>query len=167
MVVDTIRIVLSNLGVVLFVAAFVVAALLRQPAHFPTRLLEWLLLLSVGVEEAWAGFFHVFFAQTAAASIGWQVSPFQFEIGVADLAIGITAIVSFWRSFDFKTAVIVYAVLFYIGVAIGHFHQAIAMGNMSANNFGLLLLITVIKIFLLPALYVMVRRWSLGPKIAR
>jgi hypothetical protein len=166
MIVDAIRLVLTNLALILFVAAFVVAGLLKEPAHFPTRLLDWLLLLSVGIEEAWAGFFHVFFAQTAAASIGWQVSPFQFEIGVADLAIGIAAIVSFWRSFDFKAAVIVYIVLFYIGVAIGHFHEAIAMGNLSANNFGPLLLITVIKVFLLPALYVMVRRRSLSLKIA-
>jgi hypothetical protein len=160
MMVDATRLVLTNLSLLLFVAAFVLAGVLRKPARFPARLLNLLLLLSVGVEEVWAGFFHVFFPETAAASIGWQVSPFQFEIGVADLAIGIAAIVSFWRSADFKAAVIVYTVLFYGGVAIGHVHQAISMGNMSANNFGPLLLITVAKIFLLPALYFIVQRRS-------
>lgn len=30
-------------------------------------------------------------SSTAAALIGWQVSPFQFEVGMADLAIGATA----------------------------------------------------------------------------
>jgi hypothetical protein len=165
MIVDAIRLVLTNLSVLLFLAAFALAAVLRKPARFPTRLLDLLLLLSVGVEETWAGFFHVFFPETAAASIGWQVSPFQFEIGVADLAIGIAAIVSFWRSVDFKAAVIVYTVLFYVGVAIGHVHQAISMGNMSANNFGPLLLITVAKVFLLPALYVIVQRRSPKPEI--
>jgi hypothetical protein len=44
----------------------------------------------------WAGLFHVFFPHVAAASIGWEVSPFQFEVGVADIAIGLTAIASFW-----------------------------------------------------------------------
>lgn len=116
------------------------------------------MLLSVGGEETWAGLFHVFFPQIAAASIGWQLSPFQFEIGVADLAVGVTAIVSFWRSIDFKAAVIVYVVLFYIGLAIGHLHQAISAGDMAANNFGPLLLITVIKVFLLPGLYILVRQ---------
>jgi hypothetical protein len=162
MIGDSIRLVLTNLPVFLFVAAFVLAVLLKRPAHFPTRLLNFLLLLSVGGEESWAGFFHVFFPQTAAATIGWQVSPFQFEIGVADLAVGIAAIVSFWRSIEFKAAIIVYTVLFYIGVAIGHVHQAISMGDMSVNNFGPLLLITVVKVFLLPALYVIVRRTSFG-----
>ena len=118
--------------------------------------------MSVGGEKVWAGFFHVHYPEIAAASIGWQVSSFQFEIGVADLAIGVTAIISFWRSIDFKAAVIVYVVLFYIGVAIGHVHQAISTGDMAANNFGLLLLITVIKVLLLPGLYVLVRRSSTG-----
>jgi hypothetical protein len=76
--------------------------------------------------------------------------------------VGIAAIVSFWRSIEFKAAIIIYAVLFYIGVAIGHVHQAISMGDMSVNNFGSLLLITVVKVFLLPALYVIVRRRSSG-----
>lgn len=71
MVIDAIRLVLTNLAVLLFVAAVVLAAILRRPAGFSIRLLNLLLLLSVGIEEAWAGFFHVFFPETAAASIGF------------------------------------------------------------------------------------------------
>ena len=100
-------------------------------------------------------FFHVLFAHLAAISIGWEVSPFQFEIGIADIAIGVTAIASFWRSWSFKEATILYVNLFYAGVAIGHVREAVISGDYSGNNFGLLLLITVIKVFLLPALYFM------------
>ena len=57
------------------------------------------------------------FPHMAASSIGWQVSPFQFEIGVADASIGIVAIVAFWRSLDFKGPVVGYLSLFSIGVA--------------------------------------------------
>jgi hypothetical protein len=110
----------------------------------------------VGVEELWAGLFHVFFPHVAAASIGWDVSPFQFEIGVADIAIGLTAIASFWRSLPFKAAAIRDGV--YAGVAIGHVREAVTSGNFSGNNFGLLLLITVVKVILLPTLYLMARR---------
>ena len=89
---------------------------------------------------------------------GWQVSPFQFEIGVADASIGIVAIVSFWRSLDFKGPVVGYLSLFSIGVAYGHFHEAISAGNTSKNNFGLLLIITLVHAVLLPVLYVMARK---------
>jgi hypothetical protein len=155
---ETIKFVLTHIPVIMFVAAFIVAALTNRPARFSTRLLCWMLLLSVGVEETWAGLFHVFFAKVAASSIGWQVSPFQFEIGVADIAIGVTAIASFWRSLPFKAATVSYVTLFYAGVAIGHVREAVTAGDYAGNNFGSLLLITVVKVFLLPALYLMARK---------
>jgi hypothetical protein len=159
MIRNTIQFVLSNLPAILFVAAFVSAAVTKSPTYFPARLLGWL-LLSVGIAYTWAGFFHIVFPHIAASSIGWDVSPFQFEIGVADAAIGIVAIVCFWRPLDFKGPVVGYLSLFSIGVAYGHFHQAIYAGNTSKNNFGLLLVITLIHAVLLPALYVLARRKS-------
>ena len=75
--------------------------------------------------------------------------PFQFEIGVADLSIGVVAVLSFWRSLSFKAAVVLYVVLFNIGVAIGHVRQAVVNADYAPDNFGLLLLLTVIKIPLL------------------
>jgi hypothetical protein len=156
MVQSTIEFVLSNLPAILFVAAFVLAGVTKSPTYFPARLLGWL-LLSVGIAYAWAGFFHIVFPHIAASSIGWQVSPFQFEIGVADASIGIVAVVSFWRSLDFKGPVVGYLSLFSIGVAYGHFHEAISSGNTSKNNFGLLLIVTLVHAVLLPVLYVMAR----------
>jgi hypothetical protein len=150
---DAIRLVLSHIPEIMFVAAIVAALLFKRPSHLPSRLLAWMLLLSVGVDSLWGGLFHVFFPHVAAASIGWEVSPFQFEIGVADIAIGITAICSFWRSLPFKAATVLYTTLFYIGVTVGHVREAVVAGNFAENNFGLLLLITVVKIVLLPTLY--------------
>ena len=120
--------------------------------------MNWLLLLSVGVMNLWAGLFHVFAPEMAAKSIGWQDSPFQFEIGVSDIAIGIVAIASFWRSLEFKAAIVGYITLFYIGIAIGHVRQVILTGNMASNNFGLLLVITVATLIMLPILYWLTRK---------
>jgi len=159
MVKGAIELVLSNLPAILFVAAFVLAAATKSPNYFPARLLGWL-LLSVGIAYAWAGFFHIVFPHIAASSIGWQVSPFQFEIGVADASIGIVAIVSFWRSLDFKGPVVGYLSLFSIGVAYGHFREAIYAGNTAKDNFGLLLVITLVHAVLLPLLYVLARKRS-------
>lgn len=149
---DVIRLVLSNIPAIMFVAAILLAVLRQDSRPLAVRLLDWMLLLAVGVESFWAGFFHVMFPQTAAASIGWEVSPFQFEIGVADMSIGLVAIAAFWRSLPFKTAVVAYIVLFYIGVAIGHVREAAQAGNFAANNFGLLLVLTIAKVLILPLL---------------
>lgn len=150
-----IELLLSNVPAITFAAAILIALLRGRP--FAARLLDWLLLLPIGVGYAWAGFFHVFFPEIAARSIGWAVSPFQFEIGVADLAIGVTAIASFWRSLPFKAAVVIYIVLFNIGVTIGHLREAMA-GNFAANNFGLLLVLTIAEIILLPVLLYLASR---------
>lgn len=157
MIQRAIEFVLSNLPAILFVAAFVLAAVTKGPIYFPARLLGWL-LLSIGIAYSWAGFFHIVFPHMAASTIGWQVSPFQFEIGVADASIGIVAIISFWRSLDFKGPVVGYITLFSIGVAFGHFREAIYAGNTSSNNFGVLLMITLAHVVLLPVLYVMARK---------
>lgn len=157
MIQKSIAFVLSNLPAILFVGAFVMAAVTKSPAYFPARLFRWL-VLSIGIAYLWAGFFHIFFPHMAAATIGWQVSPFQFEIGVADASIGIVGIMSFWRSLDFRAPVAFYITLFSIGVAIGHVRDAIYAGNTASNNFGILLLITLAHVVLLPTLYVMARK---------
>lgn len=159
MIQSAIEFVLRNFPEILFVAAFVLAALTRSPTYFPARLLGWL-LLSVGIAYTWAGFFHIAFPHIAASSIGWDVSPFQFEIGVADASIGLVAIVSFWRPLDFKGPVVGYLSLFSIGVAYGHFREAIYAGNTSTDNFGPLLVITLVHAVLLPVLYLLARRKS-------
>lgn len=154
---NAIRLILTNLPAILFVAALI-APSIRRPRSAASYL-SWLLLLSVGIDMLWAGLFHVFFPSIASAQIGWQVSPFEFEIGVADMAMGVTAIVSFWRSWEFKAAVVLYVVLFYIGVGIGHFREALVAHDYSPDNFGLLLLLTIAKIPLLAGLL-----WAARPK---
>src|SRR4051794_17101995 len=86
-----ITLILSSIPAIMFVAALIAALLAPKSRRFRARLLDWMLLLSIGISYVWAGFFHVFFPELAARSIGWAVSPFQFEIGVADMAIGIAA----------------------------------------------------------------------------
>jgi len=145
-----IRLILSNIPEILFVAAILLAFLPRQNFSLNRRLLDWMLLLGIGVSYVWSGVFHIFFPNVAASSIGWANSPFQFEIGVADVAIGIVAIVSFWRGLEFKSAVVIYIALFCFGVAVGHFYQAAEAHNYAANNFGALLIITLIQMVALP-----------------
>ncbi len=147
-----IQLILSNIPTIMFVAALVLALVPRRNHPFSRRLLDWMLLLGIGVSYVWGGFFHIFFPDMAAASIGWANSPFQYEIGVADMAIGVVAIVSFWRSLEFKTPVVIYVTLFSLGVALGHAFQAVEHGDYAANNFGLLLIETIAQMILFPIL---------------
>jgi hypothetical protein len=145
-----IQLTLSNIPSIMFGVACMLALLARGDHPFSRRLLDWMLLLGIGVSYVWGGFFHVFFPDVAASSIGWANSPFQYEIGVADIAIGITAITSFWRSREFKAAVVAYIAVFSFGVTVGHVYQAIQASDYAPNNFGLLLLVTITEMIILP-----------------
>jgi disulfide bond formation protein DsbB len=128
--------VLRNLPAILFVLALAIAALPRGQERFADRLLSWVLFLPIGITGLWAGITHVFFPEVAATHIGWQTSPFQFEVGMADLAVGVTACLSFWRDLSFKAAAVCAASVFLLGDAMGHVHQMIAANNFAPGNAG-------------------------------
>lgn len=147
MIGQAIGVVLRNLPLILFLLALLIPTL--QGQRNARAYLAWLLLLSIGVEGVWAGLFHIFAPHVAAGFIGWQVSPFQFEMGVSDLALGITAILAFWRSLEFKAALVTFSSFLYAGLAIGHIRQVIETGNFAPGNGGVLLVLTIIKPVLL------------------
>jgi hypothetical protein len=149
-----------NLPALLFVIALGVAAARRGPRSAAERFLSWILLLPVGVTGLWAGISHVFFPATAAAHIGWDVSPFQFEVGMADLAVGITACAAFRRDLNFKAAAVIAASIFLLGDAIGHIRQMLLMGNFAPGNAGLPFFMDIICPLLAVALLVTAKRRS-------
>lgn len=127
---------LKNLPVLLLAAALFISLIRDDGTSLPWRMLGWVLLLPIGVTGLWAGITHVFFPEVAAAHIGWQVSPFQFEVGMADFAIGVTAIIAFWRGWEFRAAAVVVAAVFLLGDAVGHVHQMVTAGNFAPGNAG-------------------------------
>jgi hypothetical protein len=163
MIANAIRLLIENLPTVFFVLALLLATVTRgipQPAE---RYLSWI-LLSLGLQGVWAGGTHVLFPETAARFIGWQVSPFQFEIGIADIAHGVVALLSFWRPLAFKAAVVTFTFVFYVGLAYGHFHHIATAGNMAPGNAGLLLALTIVQPLLLVGLLIGARISNVGLK---
>jgi Family of unknown function (DUF6790) len=136
MIAYAIRFVLQNLPALLSVVAPVMAAMHRGHGSAAERFLSWILLLPIGVTGLWAGAFHVLFPARAAAFIGWGVSPFQFEVGMADIAIGVTACIAFWRDLSFKAAAVSTASIFFLGDAVGHVRQMRIAGNFAPGNAG-------------------------------
>jgi hypothetical protein len=158
MMAESIAFVLRNLPMFLFVAALVLAGLSRSKEPLADRLLAWVLLLPLGVAGLWGALFHLFFPEVAAADIGWQVSPFQFEVGMADLAIGVTACLSFWRGLEFKTAAVIVNAIALIGDAIGHVWQMAVAGNYTSGNAGVPFYSDIIFPSLAIILLIIVRR---------
>jgi hypothetical protein len=136
--------ILSNLPAILLVLALIIAAMSGgrgDPAH---RFLDWVLLLPIGVSALWAALYHLAFPSLAASYIGWQPSPFQFEVGMADLAIGVVACIAFRSSLSFKGAVVWIASIFLLGDAVGHVRQMLAAANFAPGNAGAVFYLDII-----------------------
>jgi hypothetical protein len=110
--------------------------------------------------------FHLFFPDVAAADIGWEPSPFQLEVGMADLAMGATACVSFWRSLDFKAAVVIINAIFLLGDAIGHVGQMIAAGDFAPGNVGVPFFGDIAFPVLALILLIIVQRSEAAPRLS-
>jgi hypothetical protein len=134
----------GNFPAFLFSAALLCAALGCGRERAAERLLSWILLLPVGVTGLWSALFHLIFPERTAALIGWQTSPFQYEVGMADLAIGVTACLAFQRTLGFKGATVSAASVFLLGDAVGRLHQMLIAGNFSLGNAGVPFFVDVI-----------------------
>jgi hypothetical protein len=101
------------------------------------RLARWVCLVPLGLMGLWGFLGHVFFAAETAASIGWPTSPFQFEVGMANLAIGVTGVAAaFLRLPGFRLALGLVALLFLGGAGVGHLVQIGETGNVAPGNAG-------------------------------
>jgi hypothetical protein len=108
-----------------------------RPANgFAEQLLNWLLLLSLGVQGIYTFVGHVFFPTYSAELIGWEDSPFQYEVGIADLTIGVLGVLAFWGSFGFRLAAAIAGIVWYWGDAIGHVRQMVIAHNYAPGNAG-------------------------------
>ena len=136
MIAEAIGFLIRNLPAVMLALALLLGALGRPRGSMAGRFLAWVLLLPIGVVGLWAGTAHVAFPEVAAAHIGWQISPFQYEVGMADLAVGVTACIAFWRSWEFRAAAVCAASIFLLGDAIGHVRQMVVAGNFAPGNAG-------------------------------
>lgn len=134
---EAIAFVLKNLPGFFLLLALLGGAMTARGRPVAEHALGWLLLLPIGATGIWAGLFHALAPARSAALIGWEVSPFQWEVGMADLAIGVTAIAAFWASLPFKAAAVLSASVFLLGDAAGHVRQMIVAGNFAPGNAGL------------------------------
>jgi hypothetical protein len=100
------------------------------------RLLRYLFIFPLGIQGLWAFVAHVFFPDQAAAAIGWDPSPFQFEVGYANLGLGLASLYAAYTGFYARVAVAIAASCFLVGAGIGHVHDIVNYGNLTPGNAG-------------------------------
>jgi len=122
--------------IILYILAFVFAYFMHNLAtSFYSALFFGILLFSVGIQGIWAWMGHCFFSERVAKHIGWQTSPFQHEVGYANLGFGIAAILAFFWPI-FAPGVAVGITIFMLGAAWGHVREMIKAKNFAPGNAG-------------------------------
>ncbi|OJX63572.1 MAG: hypothetical protein BGO95_05215 [Micrococcales bacterium 73-13] len=101
-------------------------------------ILDWWTLFAVGAANLVNFYFHSVLGDFSAEQIGWPQSPFQFELALASLGIGIAAVIAFPRRMGWPAKLIanVPHVVFVLGAGIVHLVDIIATGNMAFGNAG-------------------------------
>lgn len=97
--------------------------------HNNDVLLRWLLLLPVGLTGIYASIMCLFFSALSATLMHWQTSPFQQEVGIAYLSLGILGIMSFRASYGFRLATVIAASIWMWGHALAQIIQIITTSN--------------------------------------
>jgi hypothetical protein len=148
MIAETIKFLLVNFTITLFVLGLVVG-LARIPARrregrpgpVSGALLDWFLFFSIGVGSAWNFVVHSVFGDFSAKVIGWAQSPFQLEVAFASLGVALVAFLAFSRRADLRVKLAALAALtpFLGGAAGGHVYQILAHGDFAAGNAGVIL----------------------------
>ncbi len=136
---SSITLVLANFMLFLFLLSLLIAFaqwMMHQKTPTYDILYRWLALLPVGIGGLYTFVMHAFFPDIAAAAIGWQPSPFQFEVAMADLGFGLIAILSFRASYGFRMATVIANACWLWGDAIGHIYQIVSQHNFSQGNAG-------------------------------
>lgn len=129
----------------------------RNAAVIIEACFAYFLLFSVGCSFFYNFIMHSFFGETAARYIGWEQSPFQFEVGTASLGYAVVGFLAFRGSFGMRAAAVVGPSMFLLGAAGGHIYQMITAHNFAPGNAGIIfytdILIPIIGFVLLGMQY--------------
>jgi Family of unknown function (DUF6790) len=100
--------------------------------------LLWLLVILVGIGNVFNFIGHTVFADATAASIGWPAgNPFQSEVAVANLSVGVLGILCYWMRGNFWVATVIGLSVWYLGDAVVHIRSMVVEANYAPNNAGI------------------------------
>lgn len=143
---DVISFILANIQIPLLVVACCTTAgkMRRASGHHEIVTFAYVLwgevvFYCVGLGFVYAWFFHAFLSAYTAPHIGWQPSPFEWELAWAELGCAVVAFIALWRGFEMRLAATLMYAIFSFGAAAQHIHQMIALHNYAPGNSGAIL----------------------------
>jgi len=132
--------VMENFRLVMFLLAVVMVLshklFLARRLPFVEIVYRWFILLPVGITALYAFAMNAFSPEFTAAMIGWQSSPFQFDAAMANLSVGVIAILSFHASYGFRLATVLGNTIWLWGRAITQAYLMAAHYTFSLTNAG-------------------------------
>jgi hypothetical protein len=105
----------------------------------PEQYLLYLLFFYVGLMGSLTAYAHVFRPVATSASIGWSTRPYEYEVGMADLTVGVLCVLCMKFRGNFWLATAIANAVWLLGAAIGHVRQMTINNNRAANNSGIFL----------------------------
>lgn len=113
--------------------------MLDRQARTKARRIElfivYLLAISVGANGLGGAVGHLFLSDLIAEGVGWPTgSPFQLEMGFANLLIGVLGIMAISHRGGFRTATIIATTILGVGATSVHIWDIALTGNLSPGN---------------------------------
>ena len=93
----------------------------------------------LGLGFVYIGIMHAYFGAVVAPTIGWTPSPFEYELGWAEIGLGIVAMVSLWRGYEMRLAATLIFATFSFAAAAQHVDEIVRLHNYAPGNAGLIL----------------------------
>lgn len=124
--------------------------------------LLWFLVITVGVGGIWNFIDAVFVADMTAALIE---NPFQFEVGIVNLSLGILGLLCWKLRGSFWTATAIAFLTFYVGVAYGHIVTILQTGQLENAGFSLWMWDIIIPILIPIALARLLIAYKITKKV--
>lgn len=132
----------------------------RSAARSFEILLIWWLVVAVGVAGFVGAMYHFFDGPDTAREIGYTNGDggFQTEVGFADLALSVLAMLTIRFRDRFLLAVVIALSIMYLGDAYGHIHQAAINDNHDPDNTGAVLYLDILLPLVAIGLYALRER---------
>jgi hypothetical protein len=132
-----------------------------EPVTVVGTYLLYLLFIYVGLMGLFTAYYHIFRPIETSASIGWSTSPYEYEVGMADLTVGVLGVLCLAFRNGFWLATAIADAVWLLGDAVGHIRQMVVHNNHAENNAGIFLIFELLMPTLILGLVIFYRRLSL------
>jgi hypothetical protein len=110
----------------------------RTLGHASEVFLVWVLVVWAGIGSVFTFLSHTLLAEQTARTIGWPTgNPFQTEVAVANLAVGVLGILCYWIRGSFWLATVIATSVWLGGDAVVHIRDIVVNQNYHPGNAGL------------------------------